>query len=119
MVETQQPRRAGGCVLLPVIDGLHIVAVRIEHEGPVMPIRVLRPQLRDPVIWSCGVRGGRIEDIDLFLTVGGKSDVRSRTDGILERDREVIRTLHAKSRLTDTFAPPPELLAAKRLKGGR
>src|SRR4051812_24834307 len=75
------------CALDPR-DGLDVVPVRVEHEGAVVALRVLRAQGRGAVVGATGRERLLVEGLHLLHALGSERDVHRRADGIVGRDRE-------------------------------
>lgn len=97
-----------------MMDGLNVVPVRVDDEGPVVALRVLGSKARGTVVSpSCGNRG-RVKRVNLFARIGREGDVQPAGDGVLERDREIVGAVDSECELAHSFAPGAALCKAKR-----
>jgi hypothetical protein len=60
-----------------VADGLDVVAVRVEHEGSVVPGVVDLADAWPAVVLATGRERSRVEGVDRFAVLGRDADVQS------------------------------------------
>ena len=66
-----------------VVDGFGAVAVRVEQEGAVVVVAVLRPQARLPVVLVPGLGPNAPERVDELARGGDEGDVQPARHGVL------------------------------------
>ena len=96
-------------------DGLHIVSVRVDDVGGVVPGVVVRPLAGSPVGASAGSQRGLVEAVDRLAVRCGKGEV-NQARRLSDHEREILAPPGPKaiSPLSSATSRLPQGLSAAR-----